>query len=238
MITNLIRNLINIFDKFQQRKIINFFKKKIKKPIIFFDIGSHHGETVELFQNKLPIIFFHCFEPGDQNFKILVKNLKKKKYFEICKLNNFALGNKSEETFLNFTKETSSSTLNNFNFDSKYMKRKMKILNIKNSDEYFKREKISVVTLSEYIQKNKIERIGILKIDTEGYELKVLKGAIKDLQKIKFIYFEHHYDNMIKKNYKFEDINKILIDNNFQKVFKAKMVFRKSFEYIYSNLLN
>lgn len=238
MIAYFIRNLLNIFDIFQQRKILNFFKNEIKKPIIFFDIGSHHGETVKLFEKKLSIVFFHCFEPSSKNFKILEKNLKKKKYFHICKLNNFALGNKAGETFINFTRETSSSSLNNFNFDSKYMRRKMKILNIKNSEDYYIKEKISEITLSEYIKKNKIEKIDILKIDTEGYELKVLIGAIKDLHKIKFIYFEHHYDDMINKNYKFKDINKILIDNNFKKVFKSKMVFRKSFEYIYSNLLN
>ena len=46
---------------------------------------------------------------------------------------------------------------------------------------------------------------------------------------IKFIYFEHHYDDMIQKNYTFKDINKILINYGFKKVFKSKMYFRKSF---------
>ena len=38
---------------------------------------------------------------------------------------------------------------------------------------------------------------------------------------------------MIKKNYKFSDINKLLRSNNFIQKFKIKMKFRKSFEYIY-----
>ena len=46
--------------------------------------------------------------------------------------------------------------------------------------------------------------------------------------------FEHHYDNMIKKDYTFRDINKLLIKNNFKKIYKLKMPFRKTFEYIYS----
>ena len=45
--------------------------------------------------------------------------------------------------------------------------------------------------------------------------------------------FEHHYDNMIKKGYTFEDINKLLIKNNFNKIYKSRMPFRKTFEYIY-----
>jgi hypothetical protein len=45
--------------------------------------------------------------------------------------------------------------------------------------------------------------------------------------------FEHHYDNMIKKNYNFTDINNLLLEQNFKQVYKSKMPFRKTFEYIY-----
>ena len=52
---------------------------------------------------------------------------------------------------------------------------------------------------------------------------------------VKYIMFEHHFDDMIKKKYTFGDINKLLAKNNFKKVFKLRMPFRKSFEYIYIN---
>ena len=74
-----------------------------------------------------------------------------------------------------------------------------------------------------------------MKIDTEGYEFNVIKGLQANHKIIKFIYFEHHYDDMIKKNYTFKDINLILKKFGFQKVFKSKMIFRKSFEYVYKN---
>ena len=63
--------------------------------------------------------------------------------------------------------------------------------------------------------------------------LKVLKGLEKKIKIVKFIYFEHHYDNMIKKNYKFSEIHGFLSDNDFNRVFKIKMPLRKSFDYIY-----
>ena len=75
----------------------------------------------------------------------------------------------------------------------------------------------------------------MLKIDTEGYEFNVLKGLSKNIKKIKLIYFEHHYDDMIIKNYKFHDINELLKKNGFIMIKKSKMIFRKSFEYIYEN---
>ena len=56
--------------------------------------------------------------------------------------------------------------------------------------------------------------------------------------KIKFIYFEHHFDLMINKGYKFNDINRLLTSNNFQRKYKIRMKFRKSFEYIYENSKN
>ena len=74
-----------------------------------------------------------------------------------------------------------------------------------------------------------------MKIDTEGYEYEVLLGFDKKISCIEIIMFEHHYDNMIKKNYKFSEINSFLEKNNFKMVYKSKMPFRKTFEYIYFN---
>ena len=41
---------------------------------------------------------------------------------------------------------------------------------------------------------------------------------------------------MIEKKYTFGDINNILLKFDFKKVYKSKMAFRKSFEYIYKNI--
>ena len=75
----------------------------------------------------------------------------------------------------------------------------------------------------------------MLKIDTEGYEYYILRGLGEFIKNVKVIYFEHHYDLMIKKGYKFSDMNKLLLSFGFKKEFKEKMIFRKSFEYIYIN---
>ena len=84
------------------------------------------------------------------------------------------------------------------------------------------------------IKKLKIKKIDIIKIDTEGYEFNVIKGFGKDLTMVRIILFEHHYDLMIKKKYKFSNINNYLIKQGFKLKYKFKMPFRKTFEYIYS----
>ena len=51
----------------------------------------------------------------------------------------------------------------------------------------------------------------------------------------KIIYFKHHYDNMVEKDYAFAQINNHMKIRHFNKIFKLKMPFRKIFEYIYLN---
>ena len=234
---SLIRNSLNFIDHFQQKKIIKFFKKNSTKKIILFDVGSHYGETIKLFSKGFMFDQFHCFEASPINFDVLKKNIKNLNFKNKYYLNNIGLGYEEGKGFINHTDETSSSTINDFNFNSKYLKRKLKVLNIKNDKKFFKKIPIKITNLDNYINEKKINKIDILKIDTEGYEYNIIRGLSQNYKIIKFIYFEHHYDDMIKKNYKFNNINQILRNFGFQKVFKSKMYFRKSFEYIYENKL-
>ena len=87
--------------------------------------------------------------------------------------------------------------------------------------------------MSDYINGKSIKKIDLLKIDTEGYEFEVLLGLNKDINIVNCILFEHHYDDMIDKKYKFSDINNFLVNHNFRQILKLKMFFRKTFEYIY-----
>ena len=231
----IVRKILNIFDSFQQKKIINILKKNCGSDLIIFDVGSHLGETVKLFSRNFNIKNIHCFEASNINFIKLKDNLIKNKLTNICVLNNVGIGDIEGKNFLNQTEESSSSTINGFNEHSNYLKRKLKILNIKKIDNFYQKITINIIKLSTYIKKNKITNIDILKIDTEGFELNVVKSLEEFSNIVKYIYFEHHYDDMIKKNYTYSDINRILINLGFKKIYKSKMVFRKSFEYIYRN---
>ena len=122
----------------------------------------------------------------------------------------------------------------NINEKSKHFEKKRLFFNIKG--KYFEKTyKVPIDTLDNYIREKKILKIDFLKIDTEGYEYEVLNGLKNNFNKVKMIFLEHHYDNMIEKGYKFADINNLLIKNNFKKIFKCKMPFRKTFEYLYQN---
>ena len=229
--------LISIIDYPNKKKILNFFKSKLKdENLKIIDIGAHKGETISFFLNNFRVGEIYAFEPNFDLYEKLRKiNKFKKKFIRIF---NFGIGYRDQIKTLNIMTDSSSSTINSLDEDTEYFKKKKKILSLFSSNKNFlkKRQEIKITSLSQIILNNNINRIDVLKIDTEGYEYNVLKGInLNDFKKINYIYFEHHYDLMIKKGYKFSDINFLLNQNNFYKKYKLKMNFRKSFEYIYEN---
>ena len=232
---SLFSNLISIIDYNNKKKISYFFKKKFKNKLLtVIDIGAHKGETIDFFIKNFNIKKIFAFEPNPQLFKFL----KNKKEYNNNKVDlfNFGVGLKKGNKILNIMADSSSSTINKIDQQSNYYKRKIKFLSFFFFSRNFlsKKQKISINNLSHFLKKKNLRKIDILKIDAEGYEYKILKGIKNiDFAKIRFIYFEHHYDLMIKKGYKFSDINKLLKKKNFYKRYKLKMKFRKSFEYIY-----
>ena len=231
--------LINFIDSNNKKKITNFFKKNLNdNPINILDIGAHTGETISLFCNNFSINKILAFEANPYTFAKLEKIINRREYSDKIKLFNCGLGEKKEKKNLTILNESSSSTFNKINKETNYYNRKEKFLSIfKAKSNIIKREiLIEILPLSDFQELNSLEKIDILKIDTEGYELNILKGLNpNDFKKIKYIYFEHHYDLMIQKNYTYRDIKNYLNKNNFYLKFKIKMNFRKTFEYIYEN---
>tara|TARA_Y100000590_G_scaffold469338_1_gene656347 strand:+ start:1854 stop:2588 length:735 start_codon:yes stop_codon:yes gene_type:complete len=229
--------IISLIDIGNKIKIINFFKKKFnKKSLTIIDVGAHKGETISLFCKNLSIDKILAFEPNSVVFKKLEKKIDKSEYKNKIILFNFGLGDKEEEKDLIINNDSSSSTYNIIDEKTEYYKRKKKFLSLFNKDIFRKKILTNILPLSKVNEINYLEKIDILKIDTEGYELSVLKGIYENhLKKIKYIYFEHQYNLMIKKNYKYSDIKIFLNKNNFYLAYKIKMKFRKNFEYIYEN---
>ena len=230
---------IHLIDLNHKNKIVFFLKSKLKNKLInVIDVGAHKGETIQMFSKNFNLNSIICYEASKKNFEYL-SNLNKKKYNFNLEIYNIGLG--SEEKVLDFfqTSESSSSTFCKINFHSNYYKRKKKILDLFKKENYIvNKEKIKLNTLNNQFKNFSFNFVDILKIDTEGFEFDVIKGASNYLKKIKFIYFEHHFDSMIIKNYKFSEIHEYLKNNNFKKILKIKMPLRKTFEYIYENKID
>ena len=237
MIQKIILWGLSLFDYSYQKKWIKFLKKnKYNDFKILIDIGAHKGESIKLFSKNFIIKKIISFEASPINFEFLKKKIDENKQeynnTEIV-LENIALGAENKIIEFNQFNESSSSTIKDINKESKYYKRKFRLINFLNNKKTFQKIKIKVLKLKDYIEKNNIKKIDFIKIDTEGYEFEILLGLENKIKLVDIIMFEHHYDNMIKKSYTFENINKLLIKNNFNKIYKSRMPFRKTFEYIY-----
>ena len=235
--------ILKVVDFFYKKKIIFFFKNNLKDNLnILIDVGAHKGETIQEFLSNFNIKNIYSFEASSKTFEELqaeTEKLKKKFALTNIEIFNFGVGSSNKKNIFYELEDSNSSTFNIIDRNSSYYKKKNRILSfffLKNKSD-IKKTEISQIKLSEFINKKNIYHIDILKIDTEGYELEVLKGLEHEISNIKFIYFEHHYDNMIKKNYKYSDIHDYLKVKGFQKVFKIKMPLRKSFDYIYKKTI-
>ena len=61
------------------------------------------------------------------------------------------------------------------------VKKRSKEFNVKPADYITSKQKVNVITLDHYCE-NKIDNIDLLKIDTQGYEDKVLQGSLNNLR--------------------------------------------------------
>ena len=231
--------VLGFFDFFYKLKLLKFLKKIILNDFnLVLDIGAHKGESINFFLNNFKINKIISFEASPVNFDNLKNKevrLKKKFSKSIIQLENMALGSSIESKKLKQFDESSSSTLSQINKNSKYFKKKFAWVNLFNKKKKIYSEiQIDINTLDNYIEVNRIDLIDLIKIDTEGFEFEILQGTTRNFKRVKLILFEHHYDDMIKKNYNFSHINQLLSQNNFFRIHKAKMPFRKTFEYIYS----
>jgi len=237
MIQKIILWGLSLFDYSYQKKWIKFLKEnKYNNFKLLIDIGAHKGESIKLFSKNFIIKKIISFEASPINFEYLKKEIKDNKQgynnTEIV-LENTALGAEDKIIEFNQFNESSSSTIKEIDKESKYYKRKFRLINFLDNKETYQKIKIKISKLKDYIEKNNIKKIDFMKIDTEGYEFEILLGLENKIKLVDIIMFEHHYDNMIKKGYTFEDINKLLIKNNFNQIYKSRMPFRKTFEYIY-----
>ena len=192
-----------------QKRISKFLQNRSIKTII--DVGAHKGEFA---QNALQIESVNkiiAFEPQKKIFSLL-----KEKFSDNDKvvLNNFALSEKVEKRIMKINKMTATSTLNHeINNDSLYFKFKSFLLYQKNSiiDE----EEIDTTTFDAFFNEEIFNENTLLKIDTEGYEMHVLKGSEQKIKEVKYILIENQFSKMYK-NVNFRDCHDFLRKKNFK----------------------
>ena len=152
---------------------ISKFYNQVVADKIVFDVGVNQGQTIKKILQFFPNSKIYGFEPS----KICFENALSNKFPSNVQIENAAIGN--EKTILKFN-EYSWSAMNSF-LTRAFGQAKI-------IDTY----DVNVDTLDSFCKENFIEKINLLKSDTEGFELNVLKGAegLLNSNKIHFILIE------------------------------------------------
>lgn len=218
MISYIIRKIIILLDSFiHQKRIISSISKLNFKIDNIIDIGSHNGAYTILFKKKFPSSKIFCFEPQISQIKLAKSKLKK---FKNIFFFNIALGDKKQQLLMKVNLGSSYvSTFSEFNFSSRYLNLRNFIIKPKKNHN----DKIQMINLDS-LKILKKKKIDLLKIDVEGYELKVLQGAKNVLRNSKCVIIEFHNSD-IYKNFFPKKIHNLLKDSNFKLVKKIKFPF-------------
>ncbi len=191
------------FDPFVIQK-----KTLLKANPLIFDVGAHHGGITQIYRKHFPSATIHCFEPFPESFKSLIENVGSRPE-TFCHL--LAVSDKTGLAYLNANKSSFTNSLLATDERAKSFWGDGLLTSV---------SKIEVQTtcIEDFCCQNTISHIDILKMDVQGAEFSVLKGA-KDFlarQKISIIYTELITCPTYKGQYKWHELMAFLDSFNYE----------------------
>ncbi len=155
---------------------MEFFKKFLKEGDVAIDIGANIGKltvAMSLVTGKNGLVL--AFDPNPFVYEILAENAALNSDKTNIVTYNYAITDKDDEFYYN----SSEASFNNGGISSEKRSRHGK---------YSLNKKITGINLEAFMQKNysdKINRLKLIKIDTEGYDKEIIKSISNLLTKYK-----------------------------------------------------
>ncbi|XZF15897.1 FkbM family methyltransferase [Chitinophagaceae bacterium MMS25-I14] len=156
----------------------------IQKDSVVLDIGANIGFLTLNFAKRCPGGYVFSFEPDTENFKTLENNIRQNDFKNIRIFKN-ALGAKSESSLL-YKLYANNPGAN-------------RILSEK-PDAPHSVENVEVLVLDDIAEQIALARVDIMKIDVEGFEIFVLMGARKIIEKWKPVLFVELAETNLNQN--------------------------------------
>jgi FkbM family methyltransferase len=168
---------------------------EIDSPVVF-DVGANVGDYSLCLRRFLPTAKVYAFEPARSVYQQLVSTIVAAHAGEQIKPYNFGFSD-SERTaeFYSYTVEGSEASV----LSSIDQRLPTQVLDVRTQ----RAEEIHVQTIDGFCEAEGIDRIDFLKLDVEGHELSVLRGAKRMLTKglISMIQFEFGPANIYSRTY-------------------------------------
>ena len=219
LIKNIALFFFDIVDQYyHQKKIASFLKKKNLEINIFFDVGAHMGLYTDLVNKIYPNCKSFLFEPQSTIF-----NKVKEKYSSNNNVQVFnkAISDTEKKQNLYLNMHDLTSTLSTFDEQSSYLNFKAKLYGTDIKNMSYGTELVQTITLDKFMLEHNVDKIDLIKIDTEGHEFNVLKGLKNQIENVENILIEFHHRDLFL-DYDPNSLPQHLIDNGFklEKTFK------------------
>jgi FkbM family methyltransferase len=180
------------------------------RPMIF-DAGANIGQSLRQFHDDFPNCTTHSFEPSPTTFEVLKQRAAGVPQAHLW---NFALGAANRRATLN---ENEKSHMSSF-----------LPLGAAGWGEIQKETQVEIRTVDDFCREQGIDRIDILKSDTQGFELEVFKGANETMRanRIGLIYFEVNFAEVYQNSPSFSELYDYLSERGFLLVTFYRMHYR------------
>jgi FkbM family methyltransferase len=165
--------------------------RKITKII---DVGANEGQFAFMARHCWNTAQIDCFEPDPNAFSQLKKNHNRDRYIQFY---NYAIGSKAGELILNLGETSAQNSL---------------------LTEYGKVTKGTItvpVNMLDEIYNATEQDSSLLKIDVQGYELEVLKGANNLLKKTNFVLLEVSLADLFQGGVEIDTIWQFMKDSGY-----------------------
>ncbi|CAN1563663.1 fkbM_fam, methyltransferase, FkbM family [Burkholderiaceae bacterium] len=165
---------------------IENYVSKINNGVVI-DVGANVGTYAKLIRKQQPSIEIFAFEPHPATYQKLVNNVA----LDRVKTYNAAVGAVQGILKLYDYENDDGSE------HASLYKEVIESIHQGKSVEH----EVKIISLDEFSSENKITRVGLLKIDTEGHELEVLKGFEAHLKagQVAMIHFEFNEMNIVSR---------------------------------------
>lgn len=199
----------NIERRIKNDRILGFLKREIlsNDNCIIFDVGAYKGDFIDYFLDKNNVTIYG-FEPTNEFYQYLKQKYNRNKNITI---ENYAVDEKEGQVEFNSFNFGAVNSLLNPNIEV------YEQLNSQSKQNFNKSERVLINTtsLSNYMESKGLKEIDLLKVDTQGNDLKVLKSLGSKIKFTKSIITEFHYLKFYENSDLFYEISKYLYENNF-----------------------
>lgn len=175
---------------------------------IVVDVGANIGQFAMAATSRLKPARIHSFEPSRRTFELLQAAVRNAGLQDIIDPQNLALGDREGQAVL-YSSHVGATIASFYNLHNPLSEFKPEFS-----------ETVTTTTLDAFCAESDIQRIDYLKIDVEGHEFSVLRGAQRMLseRKIRFIQFEFGEANIDSRTFMRDFFELLSADFDFYRI--------------------